>query len=499
MPKNSAPPQRLLYRPAQRFRSSGAFGLTLFSTFLGLGLVVVTVIGLMLPLSPLVKYFVIPFTLAAGFVPLVVSIGGRSVWEVVGGQVTVAAGNSRGRSMYRSGPFTAIPDGTPPPGLLSTGRTFDFHPGDGSAPFALMNLVSRDFYTLVLRAWPQGGEWNVQSTRDRWVTRLGDMIAFVGQSPDLVAVAATIETLPESGMRASTQMRARLDPKAPAVARQIIVEATEQTPSAEVRFDARISITWRARTAFRKRDATEMGDEVSRRLRKILDYAHNAGVRVRPMLEREICATTRRSFSPGDEIDLEKGMMTGEPMRLRWEDCGPTSHSDQHGRYIHDAAQSLSWTMKSEPEAPFDSNVLTDLVNARAEVPRKRVTLVYQPYTPSKGTQIANKDHNDARNAIRTHVGKLSERTLVRMENAEASRQEQARGAGMTRVSMIVTATMPIGADARKVETLVTDLGLGAATPLEPAKGQQLAVFEAGLGLGVVLAEESSVSEVLAA
>ena len=102
MPKNSAPPQRLLYRPAQRFRSSGAFGLTLFSTFLGLGLVVVTVIGLMLPLSPLVKYFVVPFTLAAGFVPLVVSIGGRSVWEVVGGQVAVAAGNARGKSMYRS-------------------------------------------------------------------------------------------------------------------------------------------------------------------------------------------------------------------------------------------------------------------------------------------------------------------------------------------------------------------------------------------------------------
>jgi hypothetical protein len=69
----------------------------------------------------------------------------------------------------------------------------------------------------------------------------------------------------------------------------------------------------------------------------------------------------------------------------------------------------------------------------------------------------------------------------------------------MTRVSMIVTATLPVDGDTRKVDTLVTDLGLAAATPLHPANDQQLAVFEAGLGLGVILAEEASVSDKLAA
>ena len=122
-----------------------------------------------------------------------------------------------------------------------------------------------------------------------------------------------------------------------------------------------------------------MGNELSRRLGRILDYCHAAGVRVRPMLEREICAIARRSFSPADELDIETGLMTGEPTRLRWEDCGPSSASDQHGRLLHDAAQSVSWTMRSEPEAPFDSNVLSELLAPRSEVPRKRVTFVYQP------------------------------------------------------------------------------------------------------------------------
>ncbi|WP_289454503.1 SCO6880 family protein, partial [Klebsiella pneumoniae] len=88
--------------------------------------------------------------------------------------------------------------------------------------------------------------------------------------------------------------------------------------------------------------------------------------------------------------------------------------------------------MQSEPEAPFDSNVLSELLAPRSEVPRKRVTFVYQPYTPSAATTIVNKDHNDARQAVRTHIGKLPERAYVRLDNAEAARQEQARGAGVT-------------------------------------------------------------------
>ena len=263
--------------------------------------------------------------------------------------------------------------------------------------------------------------------------------------------------------------------------------------------EAYVGLTWRADTALRKRDATEMGRDIALRIGKIRDYCQSAGLPVRPMREREICAMTRRAFSPGDELDIETGLFSGEPMRLRWSDCGPSSASDQYKQYRHDAAQSMSWTMKATPEATFDSNVLIDMLSAHRDIPRKRVTLVYQPYTPAKATRIVNKDHNDARQAVRTHVGKLSERALVRVDNAEAARAEQARGAGVTKVSMIVTATCPVEADSQKIESIVTDLGLSASVPLEPAHNEQLVTFCAGLGLGVVLAEETTVSDKLAA
>lgn len=492
-------PRRLLYRPPTTWRAEGAGGLTFFSTMVGLGLAVVAVFGMLLPLPPVVKYFGLPVTLGLFYVPLVASWRGRSMWELAWGRFRTRAQRRAGADRLRSGPFTGIPDGTPPPGPLASSSTFDFHPSDGSAPFGLVRLGSKNFYTLRLRAWPQGGEWNVPATRDRWVARLGDMMTFLGQSPEFVAMTITIETLPESGKRASTLMRRQLSDGAPLLAKAIIVEAVEEVPSAEVRIEAYISLTWRADTTFRKRDATEMGTEISRRLQKIRDYCHAAGVPVRPMREREICALTRRAFSPGDELDLETGLYSGEPMRLRWEDCGPASASDQYKQLLHDAARSMSWTMRAAPESTFDSNVLTDVLNAHSDIPRKRVTFVYQPYTPSKATQIVNKDHNDARQAIRHNVGKLSERSMVRLDAAEQARHEQARGAGMTKVSMVVTATCPIEADSQKVEALITDLGLSASVPLEPAHNEQLVTYCAGLGLGVVLAEESTVSDKLAA
>lgn len=491
--------RRLLYRPAAAFRSSGAFGLTMFSTMLGLAFMVIVVFGLMLPLPGWIKYFGLPAALLLAFLPLAIPIRNRSVWELAIGQIATEVHRREGELLWRAGPFTSVWDGTPPPGPLVDSETFDYHPADGSPTFGMIRLRSRNFYTVVLRAWPQGGEWNEQATRDRWVARLGDMITFLGQSNDFVALTITMETVPESGKRASTVVRAKLKPVSPKLARKIITEAVEQVPSAEVRLEARIGLTWRADTGFHKRDAATVAAEVSRRLGRITDYCHAAGTLVRPMLEREICAMSRRAFSPADELDLETGLMTGEPMRLRWEDCGPASGSDQRGQYLHDSARSMSWTMRSEPEAPFDSNILTDLLTPRAEIPRKRVTFVYQPYTPSQGTKIVNKDDADARQAVRTHVGKLGERSLVRVENAAAARTEQARGAGMTRISMIVTATIPIGMDSEKVETLITDLGLAAATPLEPATGEQMITMVAGLGFGVILAEESTVSDKLAA
>ncbi len=491
--------RRLLYRPPLRFRSSGAGGMTMTTTFIGLGQAALIVIVFMLPFPGWFKYLVWPGLMLLLFVPLVASYQGRSLWEVAIGAIGRTRQVAAGEQSYRAGPFTGIPHGTPLPGLAVSSRVFDVHPTDGSESFALIQLRTKRLYTVVLRCWPQGREWNDEARKDLWVSRLGDTLAFVAQSPDVVAFVPVVETVPESGQRASAMVRARLDGDAPQVCKQAIVEAVEEVPTAEVRLESRVAITLAADTAFRKRDPDEMALDVSRRLRRILDYLEMSGVVCRPMLSTELTAMVRRAFSPGDELDIERGLMTGEPMDLEWENAGPVSGSDQHAMYVHDGAKSISWTLELPPEAAFDSRILSDLLTARAEIPRKRITFIYQPYTPAEATSIVNKDDADTRQAMRSHVGRLPERALVRREQAEAARAEQARGAGMTKVSLVITATSPAGGDIAKMEAQITNLTLAASLKVVAAKDQQGPAFLAGLGIGIIPAEMSSTSDKLAA
>lgn len=499
MTTSDKPRRRLLYRPPLKFRSSGAAGMTWSTTFIGLGLGVIMVIGFMLPWSGWIKFVLWPLFLAILFVPLVISFNGRSLWEVLLGIIGRGRQTAAGEHMYRSGPFTAIPYGHPLPGLGTSTKAFDVHPPDNGEPFGLVNMRAKRTYTVILRAWPQGAEWNDSIRKDLWVARLGDTLAFIAQSPDVRAVVPIIETVPESGQRASAMVRNRLDPDAPNICKQGIVEAVEEVPTAEVRLEGRIAITIAADTAFRKRDAGETGTDISRRIRRIMDYFEMSGVVVRPMLEHEITATTRRACSPGNEYDIEQGLMTGEPMHLDWEDVGPISASDQHAMFVHDGVKSVSWTLEGPPEAAFDSRILQDLLTARAEIPRKRVAFIYGPYTPAAATTIVNKDDADTRQAIRSHVGRLDERTIVRREQAEAARAEQARGAGMTRISMIITATCPVEGDLAKLETQITNLTTGSSLKVRPANDQQGPTFLAGLGIGILLSDMASTSDKLAA
>lgn len=491
--------RRRLFRPPLKYRSEGAAGMTVTGTLVVIGIVIIGFIMAMVPLPILVKASVMLVLIVFGL-GFVVSFQGRTIWELMLGGIGRARQVSDGEAMYRAGPFTSIPHGTPIPGLGVTSRVIDVHPTDGGEPFAMIQLRSRRLYTVVLRAWPQGREWDDESRKDLRVQRLGDTIAFLAQTADVLAIVSVIETVPESGQMASATVRARLAKDAPDVVKQSMVEAVEEVPTAEVRGEARIAITLEADTSFRKRDPEAMGIDITRRLRRIMDYFETAGVPVRPMLGFELAATVRRSFSPGQELQIERGLCTGEPMEIPWEDAGPVSASDQHGVYIHDGCQSVSWTLEKPPEATFDSQILSELLLPRADLPRKRVILIWEPYTPAEATTIVNRDDRDARQALRQTIGsQISERAIVRNEQASAAKYEQARGAGMTRMSMIVTATVPAGGDVAAMEAMVTNLTSAAALKMRPAKGQQGPAFLAGLGIGILLPQEASTTDRLAA
>jgi hypothetical protein len=124
------------------------------------------------------------------------------------------------------------------------------------------------------------------------------------------------------------------------------------------------------------------------------------------------------------------------------------------------------------------------------DISRKRVTLLYRPHDAARSAELVERDRRDALFAAQGGGRRgPSARNVVSVQAAEQAAREEARGAGLTRFGMMVTATV-IGADRdtlRQVESTVDSLGTASRIVLRRLWGSQSAGFLAALPLGLVI------------
>lgn len=494
-PKNND--QRLLYSNFIAPRKDGYFGLTTSATY---GVLAASAVAMVLYLVPL------PFTfkllcfvaLVILVIPLIIGRGGRSGWEIILGGRGRRRQRKNNEHTGRSGPGTRVPDGTPLPAQMANSELTEH--STGQYKFGLIRVRPEDYYTVVFRVWPQGREWNDQGRKNTWVENYGHMLAQIGQAGDVVGIVTVIESLPESGQRVAREFSSQVrNENAHELSKRVMYESVFTIPSTEVRPEGRISVTFRANTGLRRRDTQEQAADISRRMGRMLDLIEQAGLPCRPMSKRELIAITRRAMSPSDEMALEKALLSGEPLGIDWRDVGAIASSDQHAYFAHDSARSVTWVMASPSKAPVDSQVLDDLLAPRADLPRKRVAFIYRPHTPAEATDIVDGDLQSAERAIRNPRGRLSEHARVRFRAADASRREQALGAGVTRFTIMTTVTVPADGDLSKAEALMNDAHTSSRVKMRVATDQQAVAFLASLGIGLVLPAHATISDRLAA
>jgi hypothetical protein len=207
------------------------------------------------------------------------------------------------------------------------------------------------------------------------------------------------------------------------------------------------------------------------------------------MTIHELAAAIRTAYDPAAASAVE----VAEPGAVPWEDCGPVAADERIDSYAHDGAVSVSWTMTSGPRGPVPCTVLVPILSPHPDVARKRVTLLYRPYTPAQAARLVERDHRDAVFSANTsRIPRAAE--LARLQAAAQAAGEDARGAGLVRFGLIVTATV----DARRTgrdtddalalaETAVEGLATTSRLVLRRAWRCQATTFLAGLPLGIVL------------
>lgn len=437
---------------------------------------------------------------AVALAPVVVSNRHhRSGVQAINARVTWAFARATRRHLYRSGPTGALPEARfALPGLaapIQATTAFD----SAGRPFALLHHPGRHTLTAVIQASPEGGSLVDDATVDHWVASWGEFLAALGQEQCLVAASVTVETAPDPGTRLAAQIRGRMQPDAPELARSVLEEILASYPASAALTTAAIALTWTttAGAGGGRRSVAEVAAAIGRRLPALcLALATTGAGAARPMTVEQLAGAIRGAFDPEVAGEIE----AAEPGALAWEDCGPVSHDESPGAYAHDGAVSVSWTMTAPPRGAVPCTVLVPLLAPHPDIARKRVTLLYRPHSAAQAATLVERDHRDALfSANASRIPRAVD--LAKLRAAQQAAEEDARGAGMVRFGLIVTATVstrpsspvsphcgPDTAEAlARAASAVEALATTSRLVLRRAWRCQATTFLAGLPLGLVL------------
>jgi hypothetical protein len=476
----------------QLVRSDVIFGVG-WSVAVPMFLSVFVIIGSMFIFGPAVGLAVL-FSVILIFFPLVFSANGRSGAELWRGASQWRKQRRRGQDVLRGGPLSRQPGGhNRMPGPMAQ-TTLHSAVDITGRPFAMVRMSSRDEYTVIFACSPQGDRNIEQEQINEWVGSWGFFLAHLGQSTDIAGATATIETYPDYGERLTAEvdllcaMGAATAPKA---SQDILRESIPTAQQVTQAIECRLSITFRALTEGQREDPAVMGRELGRRIPDLYNHMRECGVECIPMTEGEVPVVAARSYDPAPhrQRELERALVeTGEA--TAWEDAGPIcSYELRGGKTLHhDGGLSRTWVLNEPPKGATHEKILKPLMQPRSEVIRKRLTLVYRPYSAGDASGVLDTELKNALSSQSTASGPVDPARRQRVRSAEQAREEENRGHGLTRFSILVTYTALTKAEFETGAAIVkSSLGPQSRLKLLPAKGQQAAAFAAGLGLGMNL------------
>ncbi len=388
-----------------------------------------------------------------------------------------------GHQLYRSGPLARVGLGTHQlPGVLSVTELSECIDAHGRR-FALLGLAKHRF-SVVIATSPDGAALVDESQIDQWVARFGGWLMRLGDEPGLVAAQITVESAPDSGAELRRRVLARIDPNAPAFAKQVMQDVVDEYPTASHSTRAWVALTFSSDLS-----ADEFGREIATRLPALTAGLTEAGAGATKVCDGdELCRIVRVAFDPESARTFDEATMSGEVPELTWQEVGPSAHETTWDSYLHDSGLSTTWEMTEAPRGPVPAQILAQLLKPHRDIQRKRVSLMFRPTPIGQAAALVEKDL-DAAQFRRDSATTPTARMRLAVKRAEKTADEEAAGAGLVNFGMLVTATVAKDVSLRKAKDAMDGLKATARLQLRPCYGAQDSAFAASLPLGIVLGD----------
>lgn len=388
----------------------------------------------------------------------------------------------RKTNLYRAGVATPTHGHASLPGLLAA-TTISEHRDAYDRPFSVIHHGDGTL-AVTMSVSPSGSHLVDQEHIDQAVAYWGMWLADLTGELGITYATVTIETVPDSGARLSREVRTRMDPEAPQIARDILHDITSEYRTGAARTRAWVTLVFDpTRMSVKRRNQAQAARDIASRLPGLTQTLKATGAGAVHLLDAaDMCRLVRIAYDPISEDIFEQADSQGDTVRLTWGEVGPSGANAQWDHYQHDSGISRSWIMTAPPRGIIQSGILTSILGASRDVDRKRITILYRPVDAAKAPDVVEKDLNRAAARVES-APRPTARAQAELSAAHQVAMEEAGGAGLVDFGLIITATTASD-DLDDTASAVTSLASASRLLIRVAYGAQDSTFAMGLPLG---------------
>jgi hypothetical protein len=416
--------------------------------------------------------------------PLAIRRHGRTGAQALAARIMWWRGRRRRQHLYLTGLASPVSLSHRLPGILAKSQLWEVETGLRE-PLGVVVIPQSRHYSISLSCQTDGMDLVDQPVVDQRVARLAGFLAALCRETWLVQAQVTVESTPDQGGALANEVASTTAAEAPPLAASILEEIVRTYPLGAAQVDTWVTLTF---TPPRNRRWTHENVcmEISAKLPALVMALQGAGASgVTPMSAEQLCAQVASAFDPAG---ADRAMMRRTPS---WDNAGPVAAFEMWDHYRHDSAYSRTWGMVEAPRGTVYSSAFSRLSDPDPGMLRKRVSIIYRPYTPPVAAGLVERDRKDAlftANKKRTATARDSLDVLA----AEQAAHEEATGAGMTRFTVLVTATVRERAELYDAEARIQARAGEARMVLRCMHACQAATFAANLPTGIVLPAHAS-------
>lgn len=415
-------------------------------------------------------------------------------------------GKKAGKTTYKAGPVSQIPDGSfRAPGLLAATELIDFQDLFGNEGVMLWHPKLKT--GTVFFATNSSGLGLLDQDR---VNRLvGSWAAFqrdAGSNARVEQISVTTQSTTDPGERLPDAIAVARQQagsyEVPDFAREVMDDVVNNLNNNVPKLEQWVAITFSAKAndgnRVPERSAEDLVSDVKSLLQGFMEELEDVGAgSVALMKATDLTDQTYVAFNPPAAAAVERARLSGVGTGLRWHEVGPSAARmvGFPGRYEHAGVVSKSWQMFRPPAGTFRENALVALLSPDPSMLQKRVTVFYRPQPPEKSADQVQQALTNAQFATNQKGRRPTSSQIIGLEKARKAEREQAEGAALVRFAIGITATVQATEQLPLVEAaLMSNASAGIQIRLRSCDYNDDAAFSFNLGLGLVPEHVATIS-----